>query len=452
MVVKKKPIAERLDIVSPKIQPDHIQTAVVEDRRTAVHGLMAYISGMTWTVTYYKSVLGSGNNIRDLDIEESSAIQQYDKIEKLEIKVESSLAHSFNQEKGTSSVEGSGLIFGFIIPNVSDYFVARTDENDLALIRVHRVERKSHRNQSVWEVGYSVVGYKSSSDIGVMIDNLNEKTVKTLVFDKERLVRGTQPMLRKEQYDQNIDFERAIDSLTRQYFSTFYNPVAGTICLPSMKDPTYEHGLVDFVLSITPSDPCELRTRINQPSHHNDPYILQPTIWTALKERDPSMINYCNQRFGRVSTRNFTGSVYLKELYFSAIEYVMYPWQPDQSVLLKNINPKEAVLDTIAAGSGFNGSNNESEDITMDIDGEPVRLYPWILEDDHHVFTEKFYKDEPGLTLIESQTWKYLRCEALNREVIKNLIISYPKLRRLDQFYFGPILLLLIRVAIDEEY
>lgn len=452
MVVKKKPTSERIDIAVPKTQPDHIQTAVVEDRRTPVHSLMAYVSGMTWTVTYYKSVLGTGNNIRDLDIEESAAIQQYDKIEKLEIKVESALSHSYNQEKGTSAVEGSGLVYGFIIPNVSDYFVAKTDENDVALIRVTRVERKSHRNQSVWEIGYAVVGYKSSPDISVMIDNLEEKSVKKFIFDKERLVRGSMPVLRREEYELNLDFERSLDSLTNQYFSTFYNPTAGTLCLPSMRDTTYEHGLVDFVLSVSPSEQNELRARVNQPSHQNDPYILQPTIWTALKQRDPSIITYCNQRFGRVSTRAFSGNVYLRELFFSAIDYVMYPWQPDQSVLLKDVVAKEAVLDTIDPGVGFKGEINTSEEITMVIDGEARRLYPWILEDDFHVFTEKFYKEEGSLTLFESQVWKYLRCEALNKTILKNLIVNYQKLRRLDQFYFGPILMLLIRVAIDEEY
>lgn len=453
MVMKRKPTPEVLDVQPPTLQPAFIDTALVDDRRVALHSLMPYVGGLPWTLrTYYKSVLGEGNNVRDLDVEESAAAQNFEKIMNLDVKVRTALSPSFDQQKGTSSLTGSCLIFGFMIPNVGDYFVATVEQNDIGLFRVSAVERPTHRNGAVWEITYNIIGYESDASVAEQIKNLEVKSIETYHYNKERLVRGINPLLRSDEQATVIELDLSLVSLSKNYINTFWNPTTYTLTLPSMLDPTYEHGLVDFFLAITSSEDTPDVTRITQLSHCNDPFILQPSIWTALKERDANMLTYCNQRFGRVATKDFNNSVYFRELYFSAVQYVMYPWQPDQSVKMGQQNPKSASLDTIAAGTGFKGSQLAPEDNFFMRNGVETRLYPWILEDDFHVFREPFYKDEGDLTVIETETRKYLRREALDPEAIKELIRVYHKLNRLDQFYFGPILLLLIRVAIDERY
>lgn len=452
MVVKTRPVSTRLDIVAPKTQPDHIQTAVVEDRRVALHGLLPYVDGKNWTVTYFKSVLGADNNIRDLDTEESAVFQQYDRINQMDIKVTSDLSHSFDQEKGTSSVDGAALIYPFMIPNVGDYFTANVDANDLALLRIYAVERKSHRNQSVWEVRYRVVGYRSTPEISASMADLLKKCVTEYWFNKDRLVRGVNPLLSTKDQESVVKLDKAVHTLCDYYISTFFNQSCFTLTLPSMPESHYEHGLVDFFLAIVQPTDHPDRAKIKQLSHCNDVYILQPTIWTALLKRNIEILDGCNDHFGRVSTKNFSTNYYFQELYFSAVEYVMYPYNPDLSVNMVGQKAKDSVLDTIYVGTGFKGSNQDLQDLMYDSGTATTQLFPRVLVDDWHVFTEGFYKRDPNLTVIESETLKYLQGEALDTDAVKAMVSKFYKLNRLDQFYFGPILILLVKVALDEEY
>ena len=154
---------------SPNIKPTEIakeelvkareiyKTATVDNAIIAPESLLVYMDGMPWTVDYYAQVLNQNDDLREIDIGQNAAHQQYRSIKNLELKVQSDLSSEYDSEKALTKVVGSAIIIQ-VTPNVYDYFMTDTGNKEKSLFMVTGISQKTYNTKTVYAIDYVLVG------------------------------------------------------------------------------------------------------------------------------------------------------------------------------------------------------------------------------------------------------------------------------------------------------
>lgn len=474
-----------------EISSDHYKGVVYDDRHEPLHHLLSYVSGSPWTLDgYYRQKLGRDNDLRQLDIRESEEYQQYELIRHLEIRVSSTLSSSYNNELATTSVTGSALVYPFTVPNVNDYFKASTIDNQRALFRVTQVERRTVNRDSYFQIDYELVGY-SNYDKELFI-NLDNKVVATYYFNKDRLLENLNPLLTSSQQHVQRSNRVSYSDLVQFYFRTFVHKGYSTLVIPGLREPGYDHFLTKFLLSIVETDEVSERRFLRTLVGNYHPYFDGYQFWDAIYNMDFGQIEYGNKKMNLVSTKYFTRDTYLAGLHFGLIKYVVFPDAPYSDNLSGPI-PKVPMASIVAAteledpiepdiedtegesdenedndGSNDSGDNdNDGDDNTGDQDDEnendsvpltplepsiPNPLIKKVSVDNYYVLSENFYTRQGPTSVLEQLTHDYLDAKMLDQDKLHRLASSVHSWGRLEQFYYIPLLLVLLKHSARQRY
>jgi hypothetical protein len=82
--------------------------------------------------------------------------------------------------------------------------------------------------------------------------------------------------------------------------------------------------------------------------------------------------------------------------------------------------------------------------------GPIIPFFP-VTFDETYIFSKNFYEGNPE-SVIEIMIMDYLRNEAINQDQLRLLVRNYRNMDRLEQFYYGPILFLLMRESRRSNY
>jgi hypothetical protein len=430
----------------PTIQPADYKSIVYSDDNIPLHSLIAYVSGSPWAVDYYSQVLSKHNDLREIDVAQPSIYQQYQKINNLELRVNSPLSTNYDSESGLTSSNGNAILYPFLIPNIHDYFITDTGDNRQAIFRVTNVERKTFNRDSAFSIDYELVGY-----VEVLVDIYNDlvnKVIRNYYFSKDRLVEGSQPMIKDSDYQQLSSLKGLYKDIVSYYFKTFFSRKYMTIVVPGQDYAIYDSYLVNYLLKIVDSfDAYEIRS-VRQITTDNDPFMAQPQFWDMMLNKDYEGTKHCNQCMALVLKELFNTSAFLHGLAFSNIEYVVYPNNPDTTLLVKD-NPKVKLL-SIAELTEVNNVDGTIADLINDQYIEVNSTYPLIHKvnyDDYYVLSKEFYDGTSSQSLLEILTKDYLKSQTIDLNKLLVLCSKYKSWGRLEQYYYGPILLTLIKEA-----
>lgn len=452
------PIAHYKPTVTPrtlqqptKALPDNYKGNVYDNNNEPLSGLLAYIQGAPWAVDWYRQILSEHNDVKELDDGLDAAYQTYECIKGLEIRVEQEISSSTDTVTQQTTVEGSGLIYPFIVPNRNDYFITSTSFGKQALFQVVDNERKTFQEQSVHGVKYRLVRYMLPGD--TLFESLTQKTVRTLYFSRDRLVQGLSPLLTTKNYQEILDYDREYSRLVQQYFRTFFNYRAYTLVAPGQLDLIYDSFLMDFLFSITQSGDAEQLLRTKRYPVGEDIYLEQPQIWEALIKRDGSILSYCNRFMGLARVSNFDSNSFIRSAYHGVMYQIVYPRSVDSSMLSGSPS-----LPFSADGVVYNSTTNSTgghmlSDTNMySLANMAVPVYPAFDISSTYLLTPAFYDNTDNKSILEIVVWDYLNTNTLKHEYINILLKLYPLLDRLEQYYYGPILLLLLKTAVRNVY
>lgn len=446
-IAKLKPDAPSAIVPNqPRVEPELYRSVIAEDSTTPFDSLLGFVSGAPWTVNYYSQLVSLHNDLRDHDAGQSGVYQQYTKIANLELRVSSPIDSSQDADSALVTVTGSATVYGYLIPNVGDLFVASVGDGENGLFRVTSVDRKNFNRNSVFGIEYSLTNYLSKDP--ARYADLESKVNRTVYFDKTRLIDNATPVLQEEEYMQLNQLRVAYGQLVAYYFNTFYNKTVGTLVIPGQEAIVYDGFLVDYLLKIVQGeDAPEIRmtTRLDM---GQDKYLKQQTIWDALIAADYQMLGMVTPVTGLVHCQTFSRNPTLKGLKFSRMEYVVYPVQVDKSIEpnLPEKTEYELFSNLYDPGSGIGGLASYVNNTRI----EPNGTVPYInkvLEYPTYVLSEAFYTGQPGQTVLESLTTDYLHRRMLSVKKITELCDQCRRWGRLEQFYYMPILLTLIKTA-----
>ena len=451
-IAKLKPSAPSAIVPNqPKVEPELYRSVIVEDAVTPFDSLLGFVSGAPWTVNYYSQLVSLHNDLRDHDAGQLGVYQQYTKIANLELRVGSPIDSNQDADSALVTVAGSATVYGYLVPNVGDLFVAAVGDGEDGLFRVSGVDRKNFNRNSVFGIDYTLVNYISKDPD--RYKDLESKVNRTVYFDKTRLIDNATPVLQEEEYTQLNKLRITYSQLVAYYFNTFYNKSVGTLIVPGQSAIVYDGFLVDYLLKIVQGeDAPEIRmtTRLDM---GQDRYLTQKTIWDALAAVDHELLQMVTSVTGLVHCQTFSRNPTLKGLKFSRMQYVVYPVQVDKSVE-PNL-PEKTEYDLFSSlydpGPGIGGLASYVNNIRI----EPNGTVPYInklLDSPTYVLSEAFYTGQPGQTVLESLTTDYLHRRMLSVKKITELCDQCRRWGRLEQFYYMPILFTLIKTAAISLY
>jgi hypothetical protein len=342
-------------------------------------------------------------------------------------------------------------MYPFLIPNVSDYFITDTADNQKAIFRITQVDRKTFNLDSAHAIEYELVGYVSQNQ--EIFDSLQTKTIRSYTFSKQRLVEGLSPTLKSEEFEQVTNLNVLYRELTQYYFKTFFDRRYFTLVIPGQMYAFYDPYLVNYVLQIVDSfDAPEIRS-IKQLPTDGDVYMKQSQFWELLMNKDYNGRRLCNQEMGFVHKHLFNQSTWLGGLLFSNIDYVVYPTLPDTSTKIGQAHDiKTQSLEDLIVTTGFKGSLQNAIDNQYVTNAKTYELKHEVLTDNKYVLSQSFYDDLPNQSVLEILVKDYMKKQALDLNMLYAVCNQYRSWNRLDQFYYGPVLMTLIKQVDRAQY
>lgn len=443
--------AETTEPNTPTIQPKDYKSVIYSDDNVPISSLLAFAEGAPWSVDYYQQVLSRDNDLREVDPTAPNIYQQYNLIKNMEIRVSSALSTNYDSNTGLTNAPGNGYIYPFLIPNINDYFVTDAGDTRKAMFRITNVERKTFNRDSGFSIDYELVGY--TQVLQETYNGLNDRVIRNYYFSKDRLIENLQPILKDEDYQQISSLKTTYRELVLYYFKTFFNRRYMTVVLPGQTHGIYDPFLTRTLLKIVNTEDAPEIRLMKQIPTDNDPFLSQPQFWELMETKDYDGVSMCNQKMGIVSKYLFNRNTWLQGLFFSNIDYVVYPDTPDVSVLVAQ-NPDAKLLSSeeIIETANVQGSLADMLSFTYVLNNTTIPVYTRILEDDYYVMGRAFYEDTDQKSLIEILVKDYLKQQTLSLEKLYKVVETFRRLSRLEQFYYGPILMILIKEADRASY
>ena len=431
---------------TPKITEQSFSGVVVDTKYVPLSSLLTYVEGASWTVTYYSQLLDKDNDIRSQDVELSGIYQQYHEINGMELKVTNVLSSSQDSATNRMTVNGSANVYPFIIPNVGDMFAADVGDGKEGIFKVTSSEKKSLLKESIYFIEYTLLYYSYQDPI--RRKDLLDKTINSYFYVKDFLLHGQNPLLIGDDYHAYEELSTLHGELARNYFNWFYSNEYKTLVIPGQQYIIYDHYLTEAVIAMLDTREVPQLMHIRKLNVDDDDYLKQPQLWKAIVNRDLSQLDLSNKRMGLVNSKSFTANPMLNGVRFSGVNFVVYPSRPERlfnSGMQKQ--SKTLALENISKVTSRSVSLTKlMPDKELNILSDfTVNIKP-VLIDDKYVFSDSFYTAEgKDKSLIEILTLDYLNHRAINPAVLLKMVKSYKNWGLLEQFYYIPIVLSLIR-------
>ena len=444
-IAQHKPTAPvPLDVQPTVAVSKNYETTIVDSKQTPIVSLRAYLDGSIWTTeAYYAQVINKHTGLSTVDVTIPNSYQSYEKIIGIELRVQSPLNNSFDQESGLTTVTGTAVIPSVIVPSKGDVFIAAAGYNRKAAFGITSVERLQFNTESAYQIEYELL-----FDISTEVDRYNdleEKTQRTYYYHKERYIQGLDAKVIESDHKNLLVIQGAFSKLVSYYFKHFFNDRFSTLVLPGQIYEIYDHRLVEFILMLVDSPDCFEITKTRLLNVDNDRYISQESIYDAVMQRDASLLSRVHRYMGVASTSSFSYEPMTHSIRYSGLDYIVYPLYPDESIDLPStvavkprfLHPKEGT----APGLG-NLGRLQNQYVCNNLS---VPFVPDISLLSTYLFSDDFYEGKSVSTLLEIVLSDYINHRAIQYKELSALIENYHKWNRMEQFYYLPFIIMLVR-------
>ena len=458
------PIPKPIDPIKVQITNEGYKGVTVDSAVTPLANLIQYTEGSPWEVEYFSQVLDGDSEPQPHQIGRSAPYQQYVLIKGLEIRVTQALAPSQDPESKSMIIEGSAIVPLGVIPNKGDVFFADIGQGREAELVVTASERKTQFKQSVYAITYEVTNY-SDHDVSRTRTDLDSKIVKVAHYVKDHNFLGVNPLMLSEDFNYRIDFQKQYRDLSHYYFADFYSYEFATLLIPDQTLSAYDPFLVSELLNWVDVEDNAILAKITRPRVTMQWGREPDTVWSAISKRDYSLVRNSVQKMGLMHRSFFRGQPDLGGFYYLGVDNCVFP--------------KEARTDSdghYAAGCGtppndvLKAGKGRYNDLTRltpvgDLPGlyyqsqvsgasgiESLPMIAPVNTSGYYVFSEAFYTGNATLASdLERLLVRYLKEDTLDKPLLKAIASSAMQWDNLERFYYIPVLLALLRVAIRDN-
>ncbi|QTH80402.1 hypothetical protein PA10_00204 [Pseudomonas phage pPa_SNUABM_DT01] len=450
--VQQKPVVEPV-----KVQPKEYQGATVDTHEVKFDQLLTYIAGQAWHVNYLPIVRGRDDDVRPLEPGVHPVFQQYKLIKGMELKVTSPLQPSQIGDTKDMTLKGSANVYGVVIPNVGDIIVGDVGDGREGLFGVTSSNRLTHYTATVHEIEYSLIRLMDQA----LADQLyGQNVVETLVFHKDFLDTGNDPLISEEETLLVNNLKEHYERLIALYFHDFYSRDRKSLLVPNQPRVTYDPFLVRYIKTILTTDDHPLMRHITEFNVQGDQTMYEFTFWNCLETMDHAMLTMSVHQAGIVDVKQFwNGRPTMNSIYYSGVEAVVYPDLSPTNVDAgyNNCHFDPVLTDLVRGAARFRELNRLfRDDLDLDptleiyeaVSPERAAQIKRVTVDDYYVLSKDFYLHKPDVKLskLEALTMAAMKGEAIDIRTLDFLCTNAIKWDNVERFYYFPILFTLLRV------
>ena len=411
-----------------------------DNKLIPINTLLEHVEGASWTIDWYSQILTKDSQLTSQQASTSAAFQQYNKIEKLEVKVTSPLSASQDANSKVITYAGTALVYSLLIPNEGDMFVANIGDGQRAIFTVTATTKKSVFKKATYEISYNI----TTTDL-TFLQDLETKTINHYVYRKDFLTYGQDPLVIKKD---NIILEELADTyrtLALQYFPRFFNNEFKTFTAPGQSGSVYDPFLTDFIFKMFSSDDSPVLQELRRLNVSDDPVMAQSNLWTAIMNKERLYLKTGFTKVGLVPTNQFTYDPFFNSIRYTGVEYCVYPKNP-----VLNINNTNRwtvkLLSPVTMVEVPGGISTISEPLPGST--EPAYdIYP-VLGDTYYVLSNNFYSETNTQSNLENAVSAFLDKRAIDLVLLSRISKEFMTWGLLEQYYYVPILLVLIRASL----
>lgn len=437
-----------------RTQPADYAGVTVDTKKENMSSLTTFLAGQSWAVDYYRQILNKNDGLNSLQVGLSSVYQQYELIRGMELKVTTALnSPSQNTESAEMILTGAANVYGVLIPNQGDMFIADIGDGREGLFTVTGVTRKSIYQQSAHEIEYKVVSYNTAQTAA----DLQKKVQSTKYFDRDYLRAGYNPLLD----DETIGLRRKLDShyarLLAMYFNDFFSREVNTLIVPNQARVVYDAFITLFLRNVLGTTEHPALRQMKSLNVYNDQAMYEFTIWSCLERMDITMLQLAAQEMVIVPTTHFASMPMFNSIYYSRCNAAVYPKMnptnvdathrsiaPMPNITIKQGTTRFKELDRLVLNTEL-----VMPDATGPVQsGQPPAIKP-VTVDDFYVFSEDFYRYDPEvgkLSRLEKLTLDALQGKPLDLKDLENICATAHEWENVERFYYFPVLFVLLKV------
>lgn len=446
--------------------PKPFKHSVVDSRDTPIETIITYIGGSNWTVDYYSQILDEDEALKAFDPDQHIAYQAYHKINRFILKLQGALVPSDDPAIGRMEYTGTARIppNPKLIPNQYDAFIADIGEGVAGQFTVTSVRKLTLNLATVYEIEFALARIADEN----ITNKLDAKSSQKSYFKNDLLVLGQNPILQEADFNALGRLEGYLEDISANWLATNFSHENSTLTLPKQRFAIYDPFVVRAALRVIDVNkhPTLATLRHFNVDDHRIP--KHADIYKAVIERNKSILYRCFTKYMVYDVTGLTPSYYQDSIRYSNIDYVVIPSQPNMDSDDYNINaaqydkgsltftgnsPASAIPPycpadpSIPCDSSGGGSNTSPPDNVVYDVGDSGMSIPYI-GPDSYVLPEKFYKwDFTNPTKFELLLRDLLDKKVINYSDVYPFAENFTKWGRLEQFYYGPLLICLIRAA-----
>ena len=428
------------------------QGVQVDSRYIPLKSLLQYVDGGAVTVNYYSQILNADDENSPQQVQRNPIYQQYLLVHNLELRIQTPLTASQDQESKEMLVPGSAILYPGLIPNAGDMFVADVGDGRAGIFAVTSAEKKSIQKDSTYRIDYVLVDIATDEKLA----DLRRKTIKEAHFVKDYLKFGQNPQVLAPDYNILLQLEDLYKILVGQFFNEFYSRDFATIIVPDQTLPTYDPFLTKALLDWVSTDEHPFVQKVKRLNVYSEPIMNTPTVWDALSKMSRTVLPAVARKMGLVNVINFYSPGEYGGVYYSGIQRVIYPIE-GRTDADRGHGTASLTTGTNLQPGRYRWGELYRRELATTLPGHVYR--PSTTNDlatiqsvtslDTYLFTENFYKNKgPFGSVLEKLTADAINNRAIDGESLKNVAESVEHWATLERFYFIPVLIALLKVKI----
>ncbi|QVW55143.1 hypothetical protein pEaSNUABM29_00099 [Erwinia phage pEa_SNUABM_29] len=410
------------------------RTTVTDFDRIPKQYLMQYNDGSDWSVDFFNSLLGRNDPKTMFDTKIDAPTQQFQKINKLLLRVTSALERSQADDNKTFEITGASTLVSSIAPNEGNFFVTTLGDNRYGLFNVTSVTRMSNNKVATYQIRYTLL-YEVTPE---MAETIRRCTVRELYYVRERAWTGGDTLLTPKEYRSFLQLGDRIKEIETTYVRRFYDTSLETLAYPRdwkleglKAGGYYDVFLAMFVKSIG------LRTvgkDIRIYPHPPKPVQDIETLFGVILQQQPELLPYVEKDSSPLNTRTFRTMQTRNTIAWS--QFTVTRFFTSQVYQLSSTEAEWPEFTTFEPQMFESYQGNGGDDMVA---FAPLTYKPYLL-------SESFYNGSYA-SVLEHCLWLYLHKQPVPSDTaskLAELVLALPK----DcQFYYVPLVYVVLKYA-----
>lgn len=398
---------------------EELHTSTIFNKDTELNNIVQYISGKEWTVDYFLQLTNINDTLSAPDVNISPTVQKYHRINKLVLIVQNEI-----NQADIDDITGSAILNTGFTPNKNDAFIATLYGGRIGLFVITDVSIKTYNISERCFIEYKLFKFLDKNS-----DTYNDlvlKTMKEYVYDKNHLLDYSAPIILANDYVRKLDLKKAIPDMLDHYVRNFIHSNKNILAIPTDGTIYTDTSLTNFLFKIINHSDHNDLSKISRLDYDGLDGVY--SIWDVITNRDIELLKRVYTDIGFKYTPFAHTDPTSRQLGYLNINFVVSKLKGSEPVIptYKDISIPESP---------------DYEEPTGDVTNY------------HYVLSEAFYKQEyDKMGLLEFTLSQYLKGEVIDYNAIDKLLKQYPMWDTLDQYYFIPILIVLVKDAINNTF